>query len=823
MAIKTQLRLGQQTGSLGDFEGGIIDGRPAQNVALTSIALNSGSMVGVMSEVVSSIQRLHNHTSFAGNLQGEFNTTIQPSSDDGFALGSSNKNWSDLFLADGAVINLGDDQDVKLTHVHDTGVLLNSTSQLQFNDNGTFIHSDADGKLKISADGTASDSINIDSAGGVDVDAADDIALTTTSADGEIQLVSAHTAGRAIFLDGNAAAGSIVDIDAGILQIDVTDSGHIQTGGQLDIATANSVAVNIGNGTSTVTIGDNLVVSGDLTVSGDTVQQDVSKLTVEDSLIELNRGIANNVDNLDIGFVGKYGDSGTHKYAGLFRDANDEKFHLFKDTEEDLAATNTINKGATGYTPATLVADIEGSSTLSVVTDSTANTLFPVVFHDEANALLDSQFIEISPGNKKLQFTGGDAADIAELSVDANASFTIKTTDAAGAAAHIVLDHDGSLVLNAATNTYGTFSRLDGDFSISPVDAQSILFSIVGGSEGVGFVDGNTGDGFGHITGSSEGLILSGAAANDILFKTNRSGASEEIARFDSSVGSFHMADNRPLEFGEAGENIFGDGTRLLINSSEDIRLDAAEDILLDSDSFAYRFNDGGTERLVILKDGSDHHIKIQSEIQDKDVIISVNDGGSPGQTVATFTGATRHLVLNTSNNDGTVPGLLAFASDLEEAVFGDGSNLYLRSGNQGFKIPSSDGLIGEVLQTDGNGNLSFAPAGGASSALKVTGTVDATAGLAAGSALSSLSTFTGFDNRALDGSLAKNALDVFVNGQLLLSCSSGVYADNAAAYDANTSGDYLVTEAFNSATSGDVKFTFDLEKDDVVVVSVRG
>ena len=283
MAIKTQLRLGQQTGSLGDFEGGIIDGRPAQNVALTSISLNSGSMVGVMSEVVSSIKRLHNHTTFAGNLQGEFNTTIQPSSDDGFALGSANKNWSDLFLADGAVINLGDDQDVTLTHVHDTGVLLNAARQLQFNDSGTFIQSPSDGKLLLSSDGATDDAIEI----------------KTTNGAGEIVIESAHTAGRAIFLDGNADAGSIVDIDAGILQIDATGVGHIQTGGQLDIATANNVAVNIGSGTSTVTIGDNLVVTGDLTVSGDTTQQDVAKLTVEDSLIELNRGIANNVDNLD--------------------------------------------------------------------------------------------------------------------------------------------------------------------------------------------------------------------------------------------------------------------------------------------------------------------------------------------------------------------------------------------------------------------------------------------------------------------------------------------------------------------------------------------
>ncbi len=43
---------------------------------------------------------------------------VSPSSANGAALGSASKEWSDIFVADGAVINLGDDQDVTLTHVH---------------------------------------------------------------------------------------------------------------------------------------------------------------------------------------------------------------------------------------------------------------------------------------------------------------------------------------------------------------------------------------------------------------------------------------------------------------------------------------------------------------------------------------------------------------------------------------------------------------------------------------------------------------------------------------------------------------------------------
>ena len=75
-----------------------------------------------------------------------------PTAADGGALGSATLEWSDLFLADSSVINLGADQDVTLTHVHNTGVLLNSTMAIQFGDSGTYIHQSADGVLDLVSD-----------------------------------------------------------------------------------------------------------------------------------------------------------------------------------------------------------------------------------------------------------------------------------------------------------------------------------------------------------------------------------------------------------------------------------------------------------------------------------------------------------------------------------------------------------------------------------------------------------------------------------------------------------------------------------------------
>jgi hypothetical protein len=61
----------------------------------------------------------------------------------------------DLTLdSDSAVISLGDDQDVTLTHINDVGLLLNSDNQLQFGDSGTYIAQSANGILNLRSDGT---------------------------------------------------------------------------------------------------------------------------------------------------------------------------------------------------------------------------------------------------------------------------------------------------------------------------------------------------------------------------------------------------------------------------------------------------------------------------------------------------------------------------------------------------------------------------------------------------------------------------------------------------------------------------------------------
>ena len=78
-------------------------------------------------------------------------TAVVPDASDGAALGTTSLEWSDLYLADGAVLGFGDDQDVTLTHVADTGILLNSTMAIQFNDASQYINAPSNAILDINA------------------------------------------------------------------------------------------------------------------------------------------------------------------------------------------------------------------------------------------------------------------------------------------------------------------------------------------------------------------------------------------------------------------------------------------------------------------------------------------------------------------------------------------------------------------------------------------------------------------------------------------------------------------------------------------------
>jgi len=78
-------------------------------------------------------------------------SSADPASADGDSLGTASLEWSDLFLADGGIIKFGNDQDTLLTHTDGTGLTLNSTNKLCFNDASQFVQGSSATVLSIGA------------------------------------------------------------------------------------------------------------------------------------------------------------------------------------------------------------------------------------------------------------------------------------------------------------------------------------------------------------------------------------------------------------------------------------------------------------------------------------------------------------------------------------------------------------------------------------------------------------------------------------------------------------------------------------------------
>jgi len=234
-------------------------------------------------------------------------TELAPETNNGLALGSTTLNWSDIYFADGAVINLGNDQDVTLTHVPDTGLLLNGASQLQFRDNAIHISSDADGDLNIQADTTVN--LNI---GGTD-----ELSITETTA----------TFGTNIVIPDAGTIGSANDNDA----LAISSAGVI-TLSSGTVSTSTSTGTLVVSNSGGVGIEGNVFIGGNLTVNGSTTTVESTVVNIQDPIFTLGGTSANPAtnDNKDRGIEFKWND-GAAKTGFFGYDDSTGKFTFIPD------------------------------------------------------------------------------------------------------------------------------------------------------------------------------------------------------------------------------------------------------------------------------------------------------------------------------------------------------------------------------------------------------------------------------------------------------------------------------------------------------------
>ena len=150
-------------------------------------------------------------------------------------------------------------------------------------------------------------------------------------------------------------------------------------------------------------IGGSLTITGDLTVNGSTTTISTQTLSVEDPLIILAKDNAAN--SVDIGFYGKYVD-GTTKYAGLFRKAGDNKFHIFSGLGTE--PVTTVNTSDASYVVSTLVGNLDGNVTGNLIATGGGATQIASDVRAVTQAAADSSTKVATTAFVQQELTGSD-------------------------------------------------------------------------------------------------------------------------------------------------------------------------------------------------------------------------------------------------------------------------------------------------------------------------------------------------------------------------------------------------------------------------------
>jgi hypothetical protein len=184
---------------------------------------------------------------------------------------------------------------------------------------------------------------------------------------------------------------------------------------------------------------NNLVVSGNLTINGTATYVNTESISSKDPLFEV-ANTNNTTDAVDIGYYGRYYDAIQERveFTGLFRDASDAgKFKIFTGLVDE--PTNVVNTTGTGYTVATLVANVDGNL------NGTANA---------ANILSTARTIAAS-GDATWSVSFNGSANVSSALTLANTGVTATTYGTSTAVPTIAVDSKGRIT--SASNTNITF------------------------------------------------------------------------------------------------------------------------------------------------------------------------------------------------------------------------------------------------------------------------------------------------------------------------------------------------------------------------------
>ena len=363
-------------------------------------------------------------------------------------------------LSDAAVLNFGADSEVNLTHVADTGLLLNSTSVFQFRDSALSIGSSADGQLDINADTLleiTAPTVQFDTDGQV----------ISFGADGDVTLT--HVADAALML--NSAMGLRFRDSA--LSINSSTDGQLDIDADTELELTSPI-VDI-NASTSVNISNDLKLDSDSAVLGFGADNDVTLTHVADTALMLNSSMAL-----------RFRDS-----ALSVSSPSDGTLAIAADTEVDITAT-TIDINGNADISGSLGVGSTTASTLKV-SDLTNNRIVIAgasgEIEDDANFTFDGTTFAVTAATDITGDLDVDAVNINGSTISTTTSNTDLTLSPNGTGTVKVPsgydDRSGQNSLTLVTKGYVDAVKQALDIKASVHVASTANVSLTAGSSGL--------------------------------------------------------------------------------------------------------------------------------------------------------------------------------------------------------------------------------------------------------------------------------------------------------------------------------------------------
>jgi hypothetical protein len=465
----------------------------------------------------------------------------------------------------------------------------------------------------------------------VDIDGAVDFASTTAHAGNatfadNAKAIFGTDSDLQIYHDGsNSYISDQGTNDLKVLATDFQLKNAADTEFMMTAVTDGAVTFYHNNAAKLATTSSGIDVTGSVTANGGVVVDnitidgnDISTTNSNGNLTITPNGTGNvNINSDTVAIAGTEGESASLLLAADESDDNADIWKITSNTNNTLTISNQISGSAVAhatFTPNATVASstvaFAGAATFGSTVDATggafvkassgasATSATVLTVEDDDNTELSilggsSSVLAINFGhsgdNDEGKITFNTTAGSEDLQLVSSKEITL---DAAG---DIILDADGADIrLSDGGTQFGKFTRDSGDFVISSSENdKDMKFAGADGGADVTALTLDMSDGGTAIFGSWQKM----ADSNRIVF-----GAGSDLA-------------------------IYSDGTDGNIDGASKIKLDAADEIHLDSDAGIIRIQDDAGDVGMFQMTNLDFIIRSMSS--DKDLIFKGNDGGS--------------------------------------------------------------------------------------------------------------------------------------------------------------------------------------------------